>query len=428
MLFNSQKNSATIPVTTSERRSPLSEQANSDFVEKPFAMQITEPLRQVMSSDGSQRLQALGALACKISHDLNNLLHIIQNNVDLVCQDPKIDPQNKKALQDIIATSELAAEITDQIVQFGAEQSRDEKPIDLNTIINNFKRLINVAISPHVKVHVNLDPDVPLILGVAVQIQQVLLNLIKNSADAMGQIPGNIEIITGEEKFDSDYLSHSILPEKLPAGRYAFAQISDTGRGLSQERFRQFFQSSNITRSTGHGLGLNIVTEIMAKHHGAIFINTEPQNGTRIRLLFPLAARQVNKVKKIENPMDDWQGSGLVLLVDDDRQIRNIGRQMLERAGFSVLTAENGFQGLRIFQEYLTEIQVVIVNQSMPELEGLALARLLKQINSEVNVILSSGADFKEPTARDHYTPYFIKKPYRYQDLLSVLKSAIYKV
>ncbi|HUW62651.1 MAG TPA: response regulator, partial [Candidatus Bathyarchaeia archaeon] len=244
---------------------------------------------------------------------------------------------------------------------------------------------------------------------------------------ALGDKNGTITVSTGAMECDRDYLRGTYLDEKLPKGLYVYCEVSDTGCGMDVKTRTRIFDPFFTTKFTGRGLGLAAVLGIVRGHRGAIRVYSEPARGTTFKILFPATGRSVKAPARQAAPDLAWQGQGLVLLVDDEETVRTVGRQMLERAGFDVLLAEDGCQALDIFGQRPNDITCVLLDLTMPNMDGEETFRELRQVKNDIRVILSSGYNEQEAVNRFTHSGLagFIQKPYQYTSLIQKLQQVL---
>jgi two-component system cell cycle sensor histidine kinase/response regulator CckA len=287
--------------------------------------------------------------------------------------------------------------------------------------------MLEVSISKKALLRYNFASNLPAIDADATQIRQIIMNLVINASDAIGEKSGIISISTGAIRCDREFLSETWLNERLPAGLYVYVEVADTGCGMDRETLPRIFDPFFTTKFTGRGLGLAAVLGIVRSHKGAIKVYSEKGRGTTFKVLFPALERPAERTDGMSGPGPEWRGSGTILLADDEETIRTLGSRMLERMGFSVLTAENGSQAVDIFKERSGEITCVILDLTMPRMDGEETFRELRRIRKDVRIIMSSGYNEQEITQRfaGKGIDGFIQKPYQMADLAATLKDIL---
>jgi len=252
------------------------------------------------------------------------------------------------------------------------------------------------------------------------------MNLITNGADAIGDRQGLIGVCVGTMECDADYLSDTYLDDELPPGCYAYVEVSDTGAGIEREAVDKIFDPFFTTKFQGRGLGLAAVLGIVRGHKGAINVYSEPGQGTTFKVLLPASSAHVAQPKGPRPARRDPLLTGTVLLVDDEETVRAVAKRMLERFGLQVLTATDGQQALELFARH-ADIELVIMDLTMPVMGGEECFRKLRRLRSDVKVILSSGYNEQELVQRfvGKGVAAFIQKPYQVGSLLAVVQQVL---
>ena len=374
-----------------------------------------------------QKLESLGVLAGGIAHDFNNILAVILGNANLALL--KLPPASpaRDSIRDVEAAALRAAELCKQMLAYSGRGRFVVEPLNLSEAVREMAHLLTVSISKSATLKYNFAAELPLIEADATQVQQVVMNLITNASEALGDKEGVIAVSTGALYCSAEYLRNSYLDEQLPAGHYAFLEVSDTGCGMDRETVGKIFEPFFTTKFTGRGLGLSAVLGIVRGHKGAIKVYSEPGRGTTCKVLFP-AAKRVTESQRIKLPsMRHWRGTGTILIADDEAAIRNVAKGMLEWAGFTVLTAANGREALSIFQQHTDEIVCVIMDLTMPLLDGEAAFRELRQVRGDVRVIMTSG--YNEPEVTQRFAGKglagFIQKPFTADALAAKVRDVL---
>jgi CheY-like chemotaxis protein len=299
--------------------------------------------------------------------------------------------------------------------------------VNINELIEEMGRMLEVSISKKVVLRYNFSRDLPAIQADTTQLRQVIMNMVINASDATGERSGVVSITTGCMLCDRHYLDGTWLAERLPEGYYVFIEVADTGCGMDQETMKKIFDPFFTTKFTGRGLGLAAVLGIVRGHHGAVRVYSEPGKGTTFKVLLPAAGAPGDSFAADDGCGDDWSASGTVLLVDDEETVRALGARMLERCGFTVLAASDGREALDIFRERAAEIVCVILDLTMPHMDGDETFRNMRNLDSGVRVIMSSGYNEQEVTQRfaGKGLVGFIQKPYRFEELVKKLRSVL---
>jgi PAS domain S-box-containing protein len=381
--------------------------------------------QQVMQS---QKLESLGVLAGGIAHDFNNLLTSILGNADLARSD--LSPSNPACvyLSDIERVSRRAADLCRQMLAYSGKGRFVVQSLSLNEVVREMAYLLNVSISKKVVIKYNFFPDLPSVMADATQVSQVVMNLITNASEAITENSGVVTLTTGVMDCDEDYLRGTIgFGDALVAGQYVYLEVSDTGCGMDPETVSRIFDPFFTTKFTGRGLGLAAVLGIVRGHKGALRVYTETGRGTTFKVLLPAHNQPAQQLESADVAPKAWKGHGLVLLVDDEDSIRNVGRHMLERAGFEVMTAADGREAIELFDRHFDSVRLVVLDMTMPNLDGEACFRELRRIDPQVKVIVTSGYNEQDIMTRfvGKGLAGFVQKPYSVTELLSSVRDVL---
>lgn len=361
-----------------------------------------------------QKLESLGILAGGIAHDFNNLLMAILGNADLALSFLSPASPARLNVEEIVRASQRAADLCRQMLAYSGKGRFVVGRYDLSEIVQEMAQMLEVSVSKKASLRYSFAQELPAVQADATELRQVIMNLITNASESLGDESGVISVSTGVMECDRAYLSESHLDDKLPEGRYVYLEVSDTGCGMDEETQRRIFDPFFTTKFIGRGLGLAAVLGIVRGHQGAIKVHSEPGQGTSFKILLPALAWEPKE------PAPSTAGSappprgGTILLVDDDPAVRNVGAQMLDGLGFKVLTAANGREGLEVFRKHEREIDCVILDLTMPDMSGEEVFRELRRLRSDLCVILSSGYNEEDVTQRfvGQGLAGFVQKPY----------------
>jgi len=375
----------------------------------------------------AQKLESLGVLAGGIAHDFNNLLMAILGNASLALMKMQPESSGRTHIQKVETAAKRAAELTNQMLAYSGKGKFVVEPLLVSRVVEEMAHLLEAVISKKAVLKYDFVEDLPKVEADAAQIRQVVMNLILNGSDAIGDRSGVVTVTTGVLKADRAYLSDTYLDWDLPEGYYVFVEVSDTGRGMDAETRKKIFDPFFTTKFSGRGLGLAAVLGIVRGHKGALKVYSEPGRGTTVKVLLPAAEepREVQVVKP--RSAEDWQGEGCILVIDDEEMIRETSRMILEALGFDVLLAEDGRQGIEVFRANADDLDAVLLDMTMPHMGGEETFTELRRIRSDVRVILSSGYNEQEATNRfaGKGLAGFIQKPYLPQDLAELLRGIL---
>ena len=381
-----------------------------------------EELRQ------SQKMEAIGYLAAGVAHDFNNLLTSIMGNASLLLDAmPKDDP-GRSALECVVSGAQRAADLTRQLLAYAGKGSFYLERVDLSEVVIQTGRLIHASIPAGVQLRLDLHKHLPLLLADPGQIQQVAMNLVINGAEAIGNAGGAVLVRTGRQSI-SDEPQPDLYPnEELPPGEYVFLEVLDNGSGMDEQTIPRIFDPFFTTKFTGRGLGLAAVLGIVRHHNGAVQVHSVPSRGSSFRVLFPATEKAPAQIAE-DVTRDDLRGAGTVLVVDDEEMIRNFNRSALEPYGYTVLLARDGQEGLRMFQQRSTDIELVLLDVAMPGMDGPETLERIRGIRPDVPVIVCSGfgdVDVETRFAGKTIAGFF-PKPYTVKQLARKVKECTRK-
>lgn len=369
----------------------------------------------------AQKLESLGVLAGGVAHDFNNILTAIIGNADLAMMRLNPDSPAMENLRQIENSSTRAADLARQMLAYSGKGRFVIEPIDLNRLLEEMVHMLEVSISKKAVIQFNLHNPLPMVEADATQIRQVVMNLVINASEAIGDSSGTIAITTGCSDFEANQLKCEFQNESLPEGRYVFLEIADSGCGMDKETMARIFDPFFTTKFTGRGLGMAAVQGIVRGHKGTIKVCSEPGKGSAFKVLLPAPARQPELLSE-DAPRDSWKSEGKVLLVDDEESVRAIGTALLKELGFVPITAANGLEGIEIFNQN-PDIVFAILDLTMPIMDGEQCLLELKQLKPDLKVFISSGYSEQEVAEKfvNKGLTGFIQKPYK----LSVLREAL---
>jgi len=396
-----------------------------DITERKRAQVQQEKLEAQMQQ--TQKLESLGVLAGGIAHDFNNLLMPILGNARLA--ESELAPESPVGpFVERIATAALRmSELTSQLLAYAGRGTLTTRPLDVCELLREMGELLHTAISRKVELRYELPDVFPLIEGDAAQLRQVVLNLIINASEAIGDEPGAVTIGAGTIEADRAFLDQTYLGPELPEGSYIYLDIRDSGCGMDEETRSRIFDPFFTTKFTGRGLGLAALLGIVRAHRGAVRVESEPGRGTRFRLLFPCVSGSAAAVEKtIARPLE-WRGSGTVLVVDDEEPVRELLGHVLPKCGLSVIMANDGQEAVELFREHAPTIAAVLLDLTMPGIGGLEAFVEMRKIRPDARILLSSGYSAVDVAARfeGQEVDGFLQKPYEPEALIQKLRELL---
>ncbi len=387
---------------------------------------VTERKRSEEALRMSQKLESLGVLAGGIAHDFNNLLTAIQGHAELALR--RITPEHPvfDNLKRIEATVHRAGDLARQMLSYSGRAKFTAKPLDLNGVVRDMAELLKVSIPKKVQLATSLQADLPLVVGDETQIQQVLMNLVTNGAEAIGERPGTVEVRTSLVSLGTGDLEGLALKDGMTPGRFLCMEVQDDGCGIPHDTLPRIFDPFYSTKFTGRGLGLSAVAGILQGHRGGLGVESQEGRPTVFRVYLPASELPRETGEEVAPPAVE-PVIGTVLVVDDEGIVRDLAVMALKPMGYEVLTAQDGQEAVEVYQSRPGRISVVLMDMTMPRMDGLEAFRLIRQMDPRARVILSSGYSEQEAysTARELNPEGFLQKPYRIQELLQKIHEAV---
>jgi len=376
----------------------------------------------------TQKLESLGILAGGIAHDFNNLLTGILGNASLALVDTPPELPIRGRLREIVNISERAGFLTRQMLAYAGRGRFITAMIDLGALVREISTLVRTSIPKSVDVKLDLAPNLPRIEADPAQIQQVIMNLVINGAEAVGEgEAGTVTVRTSLRELDASEAAELFTSEPSEAGSYIQMEVIDTGSGMDETTRARIFDPFFTTKFTGRGLGLAAVQGIIRRHRGVIRVYSTPGHGTTFLILIPARSATVREHRiRVEQHAPIAAGS-VALIIDDEKTILSFAEATLVREGMKVLTAANGKAGVDMFRAHKDEVSVILLDLQMPVLGGEQAYPLLKELNPDVPVILSSGFDESEAVRKcsELHPAAFLQKPYPAERLVEVVSEAL---
>ncbi len=363
-----------------------------------------------------QKLESIGVLAGGIAHDFNNLLHVVLGNADLARLHLAADSMAREHLDEVVRATQRAADLAQQLLAYSGRGAVETRQLDLSCEVRELATLLRTALTKQGTLVWELAVDLPAITADPTQIRQVVMNLITNASDSLGEGAGTIALRTGTVA-DGD--------EVPGPGQFVYLEVVDNGCGMDTGTLQRIFDPFFSTKFTGRGLGLSAVMGIVESHGGHIRIRTAPAEGTTFRVLFPATAGDANAPpRRISGA--DWRGHGTVLVIEDEDEVREVVGRMLERLGFHVIAAQDGVAALERLDEHDGSVAAVLLDLSMPRMGGYEVLQRIRGRKPDLPVILMSGYTEQEVAskvldARSGVVG-FLQKPFLPEDLTSVLR------
>jgi PAS domain S-box-containing protein len=392
-----------------------------------YLLDLTDRRRAEEALRQSQKLESLGVLAGGIAHDFNNLLTVVLGNLNLAqIKLPDVSPV-RPYLANMEATVLRATELTKQMLAYSGRGHFQVRPHDLNAVVRDLTHLLEVSISKKIRLQLDLEPDLPAIQADAAQFQQVVMNLVTNASDAIGDHEGAIHLTTSVQDLDAPTLRDEYRLDLPKPGRHVILEVEDTGCGMTAGVMERIFDPFFTTKATGRGLGLSAMLGILRGHGAGLNISSEVGRGSRFRLCFPASTEATLPEPPADQVPSPAPLQGLVLLVDDEEQIRDATGLALDALGFRVVTAQNGLEALDRFQEHRKDLCLVIMDLTMPRMDGREAFRAMRGLDPAIPVVLSSGFTEQDSlqTFPDGGPAGFLQKPYQIKDLKTAIQRAL---
>ncbi len=373
----------------------------------------------------AQRLESLGLLAGGIAHDFNNLLVAVLGNADMALMEMAPESPARDAVESIRDAAIRAAELTNQLLAYSGKGRLAVQALDVNRLIEEMAHLFKVSLGSGAALQTDLAAGLPPVAADPAGLQQVLLNLVTNAAEAIGGAGGTIGLRTRLVEVAAGELPGPELEEPLPGGRYVSLAVSDDGCGIAGHDLERLFEPFYTTKFTGRGLGLAAVAGIVRSHGGSIRVDSQPGCGSTFEVLLP--AGEETAARRPPPAGCDFTGSGLVLVIDDEPAVHQVAEAMLRRLGFDVIHAHNGRSGWEQVAERGQELVLVLLDLTMPGTNGERTFGEIRRLRPGLPVVLCSGYGRSESVGRfgDRAPDGFMQKPFDIDRLARVLQQVL---
>jgi PAS domain S-box-containing protein len=362
----------------------------------------------------TQKLESLGILAGGIAHDFNNLLTAVLGNASLAKIEVPEDSPAQKSIEEIEIAAERAADLCSQMLAYSGQGRFVITRLNLTTLVMETLELIQASVSKRARLELYLAERLSAVQGDATQFRQVVMNLVINGGEALGDGPGTVTVKTGEMSADPEWIRDAQIVPETWEGNYVFLEVSDTGCGMSPDTLARIFEPFFTTKFTGRGLGLAAVLGIVRSHRGALKVKSEVGSGSTFIMALPVvaSASDVDRVVVIQKKAALLEGT--VLVVDDEDSVRRTVTRVLQVLGCKVLAAEDGTVAVEIVRTFDKPIDLVLLDLTMPILDGVQTLRELRRIRPDLPVILMSGFAEAHALAKfgEHRLSGFLQKPF----------------
>jgi CheY-like chemotaxis protein len=372
----------------------------------------------------AQRLQSIGLLAGGIAHDFNNLLGGVLTTLELLLEDASAPSGTREELEIIQSALHRGVEIVRELMVYAGEPAAGFETVDVGPLAEQMLELLHVSVSKRARLNVSFAPGLPAVRANRAHLRQLIMNLIVNASEALQEDEGEIFLSLSEGR--------SRESAKTRAHRGAVSAVrlavSDTGRGMPDDIREQIFNPFFSTKAAGRGLGLSVVREIVRAHRGSIHVTSSPGNGSTFEILLPGVAGGV----LIRNPVSveravplSAAGTPTVLIVEDEDSLRAAVANLLTRRGFRIIQAPDGNTGIHLFRTHKRDIQIVLLDLTLPGISGREVLQRLRSVRPDVKVVLTSAYTYETAVAGlQGERPWaFVKKPYRMEELVNLLSA-----
>ncbi|HTN74074.1 MAG TPA: PAS domain S-box protein, partial [Pirellulaceae bacterium] len=379
-----------------------------------------------------QRMESIGVLAGGIAHDFNNLLTGILGFTRLALSEPGTSDTLQSHLQQIETCSMRAADLCKQLLAYAGKGKFVIETISLSDLVRDTAQLIETIFGSPAKLELDLAAGLPRVEGDATQLRQVVMNLTTNAYDALEENSGKVRVRTGLCEIDERWLQAATVRGEMQPGPAVIVEVTDTGCGMDAETLAHIFDPFFTTKFAGRGLGLAAVLGIVRSHHGALRVATTQGAGSTFTVALPVAEDCEEMPASSRLPTDSSLPSageevGTVLVIDDEASVRSLAATALERGGFRVLPAESGQAGLELYRAHRETIVAVLVDMTMPGINGLEVVRAIREQDARLPLLLMSGytdVNLDTKGGQQHHSG-FVQKPFRLNDLNDAIRRAI---
>jgi PAS domain S-box-containing protein len=375
----------------------------------------------------TQKLESLGVMAGGIAHDFNNLLQAMLGNLEMALQTLPPSLPSRECVLEADQAGRRAADLVRQLLAYSGHGQLVVQPLDVEVLVREMAHLLELSISKRATLRWDLAPGLPAVEADPTQLRQVIMNLLINASEALQERPGTISLCASQRHCDRAYLAGAWAHDDLAEGIYVAIDVTDTGCGMDDATLQRVFDPFFTTKSAGRGLGLAAVLGIVRGHRGAIRVHSAPGHGTTFQVLLPAAPQPaVSHPATLPTPPARFS-NGVVLIADDEEMVRQVAARMVELVGFKALLASNGAEALEVFRAHRDDITCVLLDLTMPELDGPETFLQIRRLSPGARVLLSSGHSPAEVAQRYGGMGFagFVAKPYQLHSLVEALRAAL---
>lgn len=372
----------------------------------------------------SQKQDSLGQLSGGIAHNFNNILGIIIGYCDLTKRNFETADKNIPMIE---KAAERAAELCRQMMAYAGKDKLSITKVNIATQVDETIVMLKSTLPQNAVIKTNLSASIPMIEGDVSQLNQVVMNLIINASEAIGIAQGEVNVSLDKIEIIAGKTFEDYNGNPTPPGEYVCLEVTDNGSGMDETTLSKLFEPFYTTKFTGRGLGMSAVLGIIKSHGGVLQLFSQPGQGTTFKVFLPALLNEPTGDENQSSSSESWQGSGTILLVEDEDEVRFIAKELLKMFGFTVLEAVNGKEALEVYQKNAADIMLVFTDIGMPVMDGYELIEKLKNLKPELPIIISSGygdADVKVRIGSDNIAG-IASKPYSTDTLRELLQSVM---
>lgn len=373
----------------------------------------------------AQKLESLAVMAGGIAHNFNNILTIIMGGCYLMKMNPESAQEQIPAIE---KAADRAAELCRQMLAYAGKSPIAHSQVNMGELVDDMVVMLRTTIPKNAVINFESTTTIPFIKGETSQLIQILMNLVINASEAIGDLEGEIRVVLSTVKIRAGRPEKDAFGNTIPPGWYVCLEVTDNGSGMDDETMRRIFEPFYTTKFAGRGLGMSAIIGIVKGHGGALQLFSRQGYGSIFKIFFPVQLSEaVRDNSTLTGTMSSWQGSGTILLVDDEEKVLFVMKLMLENLGFAVIAAVNGKEALDLYQEHDDEITLVVTDVGMPIMDGYQLFQELKILNPGLPIIIASGfgnSIISSQIPREDIAG-FIDKPYDFDKVKGVLKDVL---
>jgi PAS domain S-box-containing protein len=391
------------------------------------SLRKAEEARKILETQlhQAQKMEAVGQLAGGIAHDFNNILTAIIGYSEIISMRLEKDSPLRHFLEQVLASADRAAELTDGLLAFSRKQVMHVKPIDLNCVVQDFEKMLGRLLPEDIDFRTTVAEEDLIVMADKGQIEQVLMNLVTNAKDAMPS--GGSLTIEVTSTFMSERFVHA--HGFAEPGNYACISVTDTGHGMDEEITKKIFEPFFTTKEVGKGtgLGMAMIYGIIQQHNGCISVSSENGRGTTLKIYLPLITEEITEVHGALAQEAPQGGTETILLAEDEETVRELHKMILEGVGYTIIEATDGEDAFDKFKEHMEDIDILVTDVVMPKLGGKILSEEIRKIRPDMKVLFMSGhtKDIIEERGMLDDELSYLTKPVKTFELLKLVRETL---